>query len=328
MTTRILTVSPHSPDPKAITAAVEVLKSGGLVSFPTETVYGLGADAFNTDAVRKIFEAKERPTDNPLIIHVADLRDVELFAKEIPLKARKLADRCWPGPLTLVLYGKNTVPDTVRAGLETVAARVPNHSVALAMLKEFGGGVVAPSANLSGRPSPTSAYHVLADLRGKVDMVLDAGPTEIGIESTVLDMTVDPPAILRQGGLTKDQIENVIGIIRVTAPKELLKRSPGTRHRHYAPRAKLILISSIQEIKTVKGGSGKIGLIYHSLDSSDLKHEYCRRLSRDTREFARSLFGAIRELDALGVDVILVERVEERGIGVAVMERLAKASQE
>lgn len=327
MTTKVIKLSPKNPDPKAIANAVDVLKSGGLVCFPTETVYGLGADSFNVPAIQRLFEAKQRPSDNPLIVHVGDFREVSLFAGDIPPKAKTLAGQFWPGPLTLVLQGKETVPDIVRAGLRTVALRVPNHAVALALIREFGSGVVAPSANLSGRPSPTTAAHVLDDLRGKVDLILDAGSTEIGIESTVLDVTVDPPVILREGGLTREQIEQMIGPVRSTDSMELLKRSPGTRHRHYAPRAKLMIVGSTMEIESIAKSGKKIGVIFHSFEPSSFEAKNARKLSADVKKFAHDIFDAIRELDEKGVDVILVEQVKERGIGVAVMQRLRKGEE-
>ncbi|MBI4427740.1 MAG: threonylcarbamoyl-AMP synthase [Ignavibacteriales bacterium] len=327
MTTRVIKISVQDPDAQAIRIAVNVLKSGGLVCFPTETVYGLGADAFNVDAIRKVFEAKGRPSDNPLIVHVGSVRAVRMFVTEVPPKAKKLMSRFWPGPLTLVMQGKRKVPAIVRAGLETVAVRMPNHPAALALIRGLGTGIVAPSANLSGKPSPTTAEHVYADLHDRVDVILDAGATEIGIESTVLDVTAHPPAILRQGGLTKEHIEKVIGRVRTTNARGLLKRSPGTRHRHYAPKARLVIIRSAAEITFPVESGKRVGLIYHSLDPGAMRVEHSRKLSRDVNEFARSLFSAIRELDGLGVDTIFVEKVEKRGIGVAVMQRLMKSAE-
>jgi len=326
--TRIIKVSPRNPDPKTIALAANVLKKGGLVCFPTETVYGLGAFAFNGSAIRKVFKAKGRPSDNPLIVHIADIHDLNMFAVDIPRKAVTLARRFWPGPLTLVLPSKKNVPDIVRGGLSTVAVRVPDHPVALALIRRLGTGIVAPSANLSGRPSPTKANHVFADLKGKVDLILDAGATKIGIESTVLDLTVHPPAILRQGGLAKEKIGRVIGLVQDTKAKGLLKRSPGTRYRHYAPRATLMIVRNPKEVRSVLRKGKRVGLIYHSFDPRKIRTPNTRRLRGDASEFAKNLFATIRELDDFGLDIILVERVRKRGIGNAIMERLQKAAEE
>src|SRR3989304_5735813 len=239
--TKLIIMSLEKPDLEGLKEAADILRKGGLVVFPTETVYGLGADAVNADAVKRVFDAKGRPPDNPLIVHIADRHQLIDLADEVPEKGQRLAKEFWPGPLTLVVKRTFLVPDIVTAGLDTVGIRMPDHPVALALIEEFEGGIVGPSANLSGRPSPTSAQHAMDDLKGRGDVVLNAGPTEIGIESTVLDVTVDPPVILRWGGLHKESLEDIIGPVRGAADVELLKRSPGTRHRHYAPRAPVVL---------------------------------------------------------------------------------------
>jgi L-threonylcarbamoyladenylate synthase len=332
--TKIVQFSNEHPNSEGIQEAVAVLRAGGLVAFPTETVYGLGADAFNTDSVQNIFTAKGRPSDNPLIVHVASLEIAWHFTTEISDKGLQLAKRFWPGPLTLVVKRKATVPDVVTAGLHTVAIRVPNHMVTLELLKRFDGGLVGPSANISGRPSPTTAEHVYQDLNGKIDMILDGGPTTIGLESTVIDVTVNPPAILRRGGLSREVIEEEIGETRRTDNPEILRRSPGTRYRHYAPNARVILVPKndreafVKQLNAMKENGKKIGIITYSKMLKDIDESpYHLVLSSLVESYAQNIFRALRELDTFGLDCILVERVDEQGIGAAIMDRLVKASQ-
>jgi L-threonylcarbamoyladenylate synthase len=331
--TRIIEFSDESRTAENIHDAVAVLRQGGLVAFPTETVYGLAADALNTAAVNKVFEAKGRPSDNPLIVHVAALGNAWQLASEISDKGLKLAEKFWPGPLTLVVKRKPAVPDIVTAGLDTVAIRVPNHPLTLELLKEFKGGLVGPSANTSGKPSPTSAQHVLDDLNGKIDLILDAGPTTIGLESTVIDVTVDPPVILRIGGLSREDIEKEIGATSVARSKDLLRRSPGTRHRHYAPNARVILIPQndrktfLKQLNQLNEAGKTVGAITYSKDLETIEGVKFHMTLGDSLElFARNIFRALRELDGKQVDCILVESVEEKGIGAAVMERLNRAA--
>lgn len=332
--TTILHISPTDPDPEAIRQAAEILRRGGLVAFPTETVYGLGADVLNLDAVRKVFEAKGRPPDNPLIVHIASSKQLDDIVDEIPEQGKLLANAFWPGPLTLVMKRTILISDLVTANLDTVAVRMPNHPVPLAMIQALGEGIVGPSANLSGRPSPTTGQHVYDDLRGRVDLILDAGPTAIGLESTVVDVTVEPPTILRLGGLTKERIEELIGTVEVGAGGGLEKRSPGTRHRHYAPRAKVFLAKSgdadaFAALLQVQRQLGKkVGCIVNSpllakLESGD----YYRVLPSSLEILARHLFRTLRELDGLGLDVIIVEGVEEQGLGATIMDRLRRAAE-
>jgi len=333
-TTKIIKFSGKHPNSNGIKDAVAVLHSGGLVAFPTETVYGLGADALNAEAVRKIFEAKGRPSDNPLIVHVASLEIAWHFTTEISDKGLQLAKRFWPGPLTLVVKRKAIVPDIVTAGLNTIALRIPNHSVTLDLLKRFKGGIVGPSANISGRPSPTSAEHVYQDLRGKIDIILDAGPTTIGMESTVIDVTVDPPLILRIGGLSREDIEEEIGETHQTKSQEILRRSPGTRHRHYAPKAHVLLIPKndrdafIEQLNKMKEEGKKVGAITYSENMNVIDTtKFHLILSSSVESYAQNIFWALRELDNLNVDYMLVESVEEKGIGAAIMDRLVRAAQ-
>lgn len=332
--TKLLQVLAESPDSGIITTAAEILKAGGLVAFPTETVYGLGADALNAQAVDKVFEAKGRPADNPLIVHIS--RQDQLFdlVDEMPEKGSILAEHFWPGPLTLVVKRTFLVPENVAARLDTVAVRMPNHPVALALIQAFGGGIVGPSANLSGRPSPTLAQHVLHDLRGRIELILDAGPTSIGVESTVVDVTNDPPLILRRGGLTVELIEKVIGPVQTSNEVESLRRSPGTRHRHYAPTAQVILVhegdqQAYAEAVQLHRQQGKqVGAIVHSPQLANLERsEYVRALPNSPGLIAQQLFRLLREMDERGVEVIVVEAVHEDGLGAAIMDRLRRAAE-
>lgn len=332
--TRILSASPQALDPEIIARAALVLRQGGLVAFPTETVYGLGADVLNLDAVRKVFSVKGRPPDNPLIVHVAGTQMLDDVVDEIPDKGKMLGEAYWPGPLTLVMKRTILVSDLVTAGLDTVAVRMPDHPVALALIRAFGEGIVGPSANLSGRPSPTTAQHVYDDLRGQIELILDAGQTAIGMESTVVDVTVDPPVILRLGGLTRERIEDVIGPVATDTGGERSSRSPGTRHRHYAPRAKVLLIrqddqAAFAEILQNERQAGRrVGCIVHSSLLAKLESgEFCRVLPSSIDIFARHLFRTLRELDAMRVDVIVIEGVHQDGLGATVMDRLRRAAQ-
>lgn len=331
--TRLLHVTADGPNPNVIDEAVKVLRAGGIVSFPTETVYGLGADALNAEAVRKVFEIKGRPSDNPLIVHIASDQQLYDIADEIPEKGKILAQAFWPGPLTLVMKRTILISDLVTAGLDTVAIRMPNHPVTLELIRSFDAGLVGPSANLSGRPSPTTAGHVLEDLNRKIDMILDAGPTHIGVESTVIDVTVDPPVILRAGGLSRERIIEMIGPLQADDGSADLRRSPGTRHRHYSPRARVILVEQgdverLKELLQRHRQEGKrVGCIAHSPNVATLESgEFFRVLPSDVDLFARYFFRTVRELDLLGIDLMIVESIDEVGLGAAVMDRLRWAS--
>ncbi|HTK81916.1 MAG TPA: L-threonylcarbamoyladenylate synthase [Bacteroidota bacterium] len=328
--TKLLTISPVN-HASAIAESVDVLRRGGLVAFPTETVYGLGADAFNREAVAKVFAAKGRPADNPLIVHIGGVEQLQEMARSVPANARKLADAFWPGPLTLVVEHRGQLPENVTAGLPTVAVRVPDHFVTLSLIKAFGRGLVGPSANISGKPSPTTAQHVYNDLQGRVDMILDAGPTTIGVESTVVDVTSGTPTILRLGGLARSEIEKIVGPLQATTLGEKLKRSPGTRYRHYAPAASLLLFpegdqNAFNRLLKLSRETGKtIGCIVHSIDAAEISPELARRLHKD--DYSRALFDLLRSFDEIGVDAILVESISETGLGEAVMDRLRKAAE-
>jgi L-threonylcarbamoyladenylate synthase len=331
--TIVIKVDPLNPGREAIAKAAEVLREGGLVAFPTETVYGLGADALNPEVVRKVFIAKGRPSDNPIIVHVAELEHLKILTDNITPEAKGLIERFWPGPLTLIFRKSASVSEIVTGGQDTVAIRMPKNNVALALIRAFGGPIAAPSANLSGRPSGTTGRHVFQDLGGKIDMVLDAGPVEVGVESTVLDISTYPSTILRPGAVTPEQLEPVIGKVVLGKEVQLLKRSPGTRYRHYSPKAGVILIKPkgeqtiAQLVEQYARVGERVGLIscHHYLGVSNGK-VIIKIMPQDLKEYAKLMFAVIRELDEEGVDEIIVEEVEERGIGVAIMDRLRRAA--
>jgi L-threonylcarbamoyladenylate synthase len=331
--TEVVRVTPEAPEPDVIERAAAVLRRGGLVAFPTETVYGLGADALNPQAVRRIFAVKGRPADNPLIIHVAGTEQLRNVAREVPESARVLAEHFWPGPLTLVLPRHERVPLETTGGLETVAVRMPDSAIALALIRALGHPIAAPSANLSGRPSPTAAEHVLEDLQGRIELILDGGPTRIGVESTVLDLTTSPPTILRPGGVSPEQLRPFLGDVRLGAEARVARRSPGTRYRHYRPRAEVVLIERWEEekhrplLERLGARAQRIGYVGRDRGVSFGKATvHLVELSPDPQEYARRLFAIFRELDQQGVEVIVVEGVEEEGLGIAVMDRLRRAA--
>lgn len=324
-----------------ISFAARLLREGKLVAFPTETVYGLGADALNAAAVARVFAVKGRPADNPLIVHVAGAAQMEKLAKNIPKEAWLLAGRFWPGPLTLVLESSNTVPKQATGGQDSVALRVPAHPVALSLLCKARVPVAAPSANLSGRPSPTTAAHVLDDLAGHIDAVLDGGSCQVGVESTVLDIRGGRPLLLRPGGVTPEEIASTLGI-----PCGLASwhegagegpPSPGMKYTHYAPKAPLYLVCGepeavVQRIGAMAGHFRGLGYAVGLL----LSRESAGRLSagqvevlgsrNDPASLAANLYGALRRFDRLNVDVILAEGYSEEGLGLALMNRLRKAA--
>jgi L-threonylcarbamoyladenylate synthase len=331
--TIVIEISPERPQCEAIERAAEIIRKGGLVAFPTETVYGLGADAINERAIQKIFEAKARPADNPLIVHVASREMLDLIAEDVSEKAEALIRRFWPGPLTLVLKRKPEVAPSVSAGLQTVAARMPANTVALELIRMAGTPIAAPSANRAGRPSPTSAAHVLEDLDGRIDMILDGGQARIGIESTVVDMTTSTPIILRPGWVTEEMLAKTTGPVERAARIEELRRSPGTRYRHYSPRARLILIKraspqSIKKIIEKHLEKRSVGFIGHSTIDITGRNFHAIILEESAAEYARSIYSAMRELDEKEAGVIVVEGISEIGEGRAVMDRLSRAASE
>jgi L-threonylcarbamoyladenylate synthase len=339
----VLRVDPQTPEMNKIRLAADFIRKGGLVAFPTETVYGLGADALNSKAVTALFEAKKRPLDNPPIVHVGDVETVHKLAKEVPHKAEILMKTFWPGPLTLIFKRSSIVPSVTVAGLDTIAIRMPRHNVALALIRESGCPIAAPSANLAGKPSPTSAKHVLDDLEGRIDAVLDAGSTNIGVESTVLDLTVEPPEVLRPGGAPfetlKKVFRNVVLSPVAVAEKAIVvekARSPGLRHRHYAPNAEMVVVEGdlpavvkkVGELACSYRGKGfKVGVLATDETFAAYEADIVRSLGSrsDLASIARNLFRLLRELDMEGVSFIVAEGLPTVGLGLAVTNRLRKA---
>jgi L-threonylcarbamoyladenylate synthase len=307
--------------------AAEIIRKGGIVAFPTETVYGLGADAFNPIAVARIFEVKGRPYFDPLIVHVANPSDLDKLVIEIPSKAKKLIGQFWPGPLTVVLLKKENLPDIVTAGLPTVAVRMPKHPMALNLIEQTDCPIAAPSANPFGYLSPTTARHVREQLGDRVDLILDGGPCPVGVESTILSFTEKEPLLLRPGGVELEEIESIIGRVKVSPIEEDKPSSPGMFPKHYAPRTPIIINWSEKNIDFNR--DKKIGLLSFRERKNCLKFHHVEVLSKkgDLREAAANLFAAIRRLDALNLDLILAEAVPEVGLGRAIMDRLRRASQ-
>lgn len=329
-------------DKEVIREAGDILKKGGLVAFPTETVYGLGADALQEEAAKKTYEAKGRPSDNPLIVHIADYEDLKKIAVNIPAETDALAAHFWPGPLTMIFEKSDIVPYGTTGGLDTVAVRMPSDPVAEELIRAAGGFVSAPSANTSGRPSPTTAEHVLEDLGGKIDMVIDGGSVEIGLESTILDMTVEPPMILRPGAITADMFEEVIGPVSVDetilgSESKKPPKAPGMKYRHYAPKARLAIVEgdlreeilAIRQLAYAASREGKkVGII--ATDETLPFYKYGLVKDIGTREnektIARNLYRILREFDEEDVDTIYSESFAMQGIGKAIMNRLEKAA--
>ncbi|HEY3315903.1 MAG TPA: L-threonylcarbamoyladenylate synthase [Bacillota bacterium] len=351
MNTRLVRIHPGDLDTeagrRAISEAAAVIRAGGLVAFPTETVYGLGANGLDEDAVARIFVAKGRPQDNPLILHVAEPAAVRPLLAEVPRQAERLMARFWPGPLTLVLPRSPLVPDVVTGGLETVAVRLPDHPVARALISAAGVPIAAPSANLSGRPSPTAVEHVQTDLGGRVEMIIDGGPTDVGVESTVLDVTAEPPFILRPGGVTKEQLLAFLG--EVGGPESPgstsagRPRAPGMKYTHYSPRAPLTLFlgpsdlvvpTIVDRVAEERANGRRVGVLTVDEHSAALAEASGTGVvmaslgsQLDGVAAAENLFRRLRSFDAEGVDVILAEGVDEGGLGLAVMNRLRKAAE-
>jgi L-threonylcarbamoyladenylate synthase len=351
--TEVLRVDPDRPDPAVIARAAGRLREGGLVAFPTETVYGLGAHALDRVAVRRLFEAKQRPSTDPLIVHVDSVEQLSSLASSVPDSARVLGRRFWPGPLTLVLPRSRDVPDEVTAGLDTVAVRVPSHPVARALIAAAAVPVAAPSANLFSRPSATQASHVIEDLDGRIDLVLDAGPATIGVESTVLDLSGETPTVLRPGAITVDMLREALPRVDVRgasrdresgASASVPMPSPGMLEKHYSPRAALTLyegtgtaaVTSLTGAARAALADGKfVGVIAYDDDLASLpvRDSSSRLLVRtigshhSAETVASRLYGALRELDAAGVDLILVHGFADgRGLGLAVQDRLRRAA--
>ncbi len=301
--------------------AAEFIRRGGIVAFPTETVYGLGANVFDESAIAKIFEAKQRPYDNPLIAHVGNLEQIKLLVKEITPTAQKFIDAFFPAPLTLVLPKAEKVPLIATANLQTIGVRMPKYDLALEFLKSCETPVVAPSANLSGRPSPTIWQAVFEDLNERIDAILQGEATDIGLESTVVDCTAEIPLVLRSGAITLEQLQKVVPRTELYQMTETeLPRSPGLKHRHYSPQAKVVLISPKSEIQSPKS-SAFIGLNKSGYDFEKVK------VCASAEEYAHSVFAFFRECDHENIKIIYCEKVANNGIGLALMDRLKRASE-
>lgn len=323
--------------------AAQIIKNGGLVAFPTETVYGLGGDAFDADAARKIYAAKGRPSDNPLIVHIAHVEDMRDLSDRIPDIAYRIADKFWPGPLTMIVPKNDRVPSTVTGGLDTVAIRLPSDETARKFIELSGTYIAAPSANLSGRPSPTRASHVIEDLSGRIDMIIDGGDIEIGLESTIVDLTGDVPVILRPGYITQEMLEETIGEVELDpalmtgVAADVKPKAPGMKYRHYAPKAEMTVIEGergavdrkLHELARQAADDGrKVGIMVSDEQAHDFDYAYVVRLGRhdDEEAIARHLFDALRRFDEAQVDIIFAEAFSQEGLGRAVMNRLLKAA--
>lgn len=348
MDTRIVSINESNIDGDLITEAGNIIKTGGLVAFPTETVYGLGGDALNPASSEKIYAAKGRPSDNPLIVHIAEMDSLEKIADKVPEGARKLADKYWPGPLTMIFKKSDEVPYETTGGLDTVAVRMPVHKTALEFIKASGGYVAAPSANISGRPSPTCAKYVIEDMQGRIDMIIDGGDSGIGLESTIVDMTGDKPIILRPGYITEQMLKDVLGDVDMDPTimdgncKDRPK-APGMRYRHYAPKAELTIVSGeeksviayiLRETNVAVGIGKRVGIICTDESVSLLdRGVLVDRISiksvgsrTDEESIAHRLYTILREFDDESVDVIFSESFNDNDLGQAIMNRLLKAA--
>ena len=344
MKTIMQTINPESFRDEELEEACRILQKGGLVAFPTETVYGLGGDAMHPEASAKIYAAKGRPSDNPLIVHIADMDALEDIAQSVPEAAVKLADHFWPGPLTMIFPKKEAVPKSTTGGLETVAVRMPSHPVARALIRESGVYIAAPSANTSGRPSPTKAEHVNEDLDGRIDMILDGGAVGIGLESTIVDLSTGVPTILRPGYITGEMLEDVLGEVQVDPAilsqkmnPNIVAKAPGMKYRHYAPKGQMTIIEGdtgkvVDEINRLVKEKTDEGCSVAVIATEETKDAYaCANVrsvgSRATEgSIAAGLYDILREMDHIGAEYIYAESFEKDTLGKAIMNRMLKAA--
>ncbi|MCR4584983.1 MAG: threonylcarbamoyl-AMP synthase [Lachnospiraceae bacterium] len=339
MNTVFVKTDPERIDEKIMAEAGRVIKEGGLVAFPTETVYGLGGDAFRAESSKKIYAAKGRPSDNPLIVHIAKAEDAGKAGKDIPDSFWLLADAFWPGPLTMIVKKSEAMPPETTGGLDTVAIRFPSHPVAAALIEASGGFIAAPSANASGRPSPTEARHVREDLDGRIDMIIDGGSCNIGLESTIVDLSTGRPQILRPGFITKEMLEDVLGEVELDPtlfkPSAGRPKAPGMRYRHYAPKGDMrifrgdtekICARICEELKANEGSRTAV------ICADDTKDKYAADMvvslgaRDDAKGAAAAVYGILRDFDSEGIEKIYCEGFSEEGYGLALMNRLYKAS--
>lgn len=342
MDTKVVFMDEKHMDVQELTRAGEWIKQGELVGFPTETVYGLGGDALQEDSARKIYAAKGRPSDNPLIIHIATWEDIYYICRDVPKAAKKLADAFWPGPLTMILKKSDIVPLATTGGLDTVAVRLPGHAVARAFIKAAGGYVAAPSANVSGRPSPTLAKYVYEDMKGKIPLIIDGGEVGIGVESTIVDLTEETPVILRPGYITHEMLEKVLGqvaedVTMMESLKDIAPKAPGMKYRHYAPKGSLTIVAGDTEavVKYINDAcrkAGRTGKRTGVLCTSETAGCYeadcvkCIGSRADENTVAQGLYKVLRECDDEELEVLFAESFETEGIGQAIMNRLLKAA--
>lgn len=343
MNTLMRTVDAEYPDPSIIAEAAEILQKGGLVAFPTETVYGLGGNGLSGDACKRIYEAKGRPSDNPLILHISQFCELHPIVREIPEAGRKLAEAFWPGPLTMIFPKSANIPAEATGGLDTVAVRFPSHPVAMALIRAAGLPIAAPSANASGKPSPTRASHVAYDLEGRIDMILDGGPAEWGLESTIVDVSVTPPMILRPGAITKEMMEEVLGEVQVDPAilekpsADLRPKAPGMKYTHYSPKAEVYLVRGeldavqrkINAMAAEQMAAGKkVGVL--ATEESRRGYHATSVLSAGSRahleEIGANLFKMLRKFDFLHMDIVYAEVYPLEGEGMAIMNRLQKSA--
>lgn len=343
MKTNVMSINKGELDKNVLKKAGKILKEGGLVAFPTETVYGLGANALDVDAVENIYKAKGRPSDNPLIVHIAKFKDLMPLVEDIPEKAVILMEKFWPGPLTIIFKKSALVPEIISGGLDTVAIRMPSHPIALALIEEANTPIAAPSANTSGKPSPTLAKHVIADLKGKVEMIIDGGDTGFGLESTVVDVSGENPMILRPGAITAEDLEELFGDVDLDPALKYGENiekpiSPGQKYKHYSPKAEVMIFES-ESLEVLAAGINekydqlveagkKVGI----MSTEETKEFYENRFNlvvgnrEEPLTIAANLFKKLREFDDLKVDVILAEVLDDEGINLATMNRLRKSA--
>lgn len=344
METRIQKIDPENFNDEELKIACEILKSNGLVAFPTETVYGLGGDALHPEASSKIYAAKGRPSDNPLIVHIADKESIYEIADEVSEKAEKLADAFWPGPMTMIFKKKEMVPYSTTGGLDTVAVRMPSHPIAMELIRQSGVYIAAPSANTSGRPSPTKAEHVIEDLNGKIDMIIDGGAVGIGLESTIVDVSGDIPVILRPGYITAAMLEEVVGDVKIdpaivgkVMQKNIVAKAPGMKYRHYAPKGNMAIVEGdtdnvirkINELVSVRKEKGQRVAVIATEETKDrYECDIVRSIGSRKCEgsIAAGLYDILREMDHLEAEYIYAESFENDKLGNAIMNRMIKAA--
>ncbi len=344
METKVIKINRNQPDKELLKEAGNLLAQGALVAFPTETVYGLGGDGLKADAAARIYAAKGRPSDNPLILHIAELSDMEKLAVDIPELAYRLAERFWPGPLTMILKKAEVVPLATTGGLDTVAIRMPSDEIAREIISASGTYIAAPSANLSGRPSPTKAEHVIEDLSGRIEMIVDGGDSDIGLESSIIDLSGEVPMILRPGYITKEDFEQIVaeveydGAVLATSPQEsVVAKAPGMKYRHYAPKGQITIVEGdkvavVEKINHLVAGQEAKGVRVAVLCAEETKAQYrCNYVYslgslKSEKEIAAHLFAALRSFDTEQLEIIYSESFEDTKLARAIMNRLRKAA--